>query len=210
MKNILFRLRLVWFRLLALILLTLWFSPAARAQLNLLVNGGFDVRQGQSYSIAPWVQTGTLLLTAGGCQTANGPNAIGIVSGLLYQDVPTVPGERYRLSLFVAGWAPDGPLPFIHNIAVDWGSQRVGVTSFDSTGRTFNDMGWSERDFEVQATGNLTRLAFSNFNEISNPNIPLLDNVQLVAIPEPTAWRVLGLALAACLITRPIRAGRPR
>jgi len=192
-------------RLLLLILLSPCAAITARAQVNLVINGGFDVREGLSFSIVPWVQTGTLLLTAGGCQTADGPNAAGIVAGLLYQDIPTVSGQRYLLSFYVAGYAPDGPLPFIHNLAVDWGSQRVGVTSFDSTGRTFSNMGWSRREFEIQGSGGLTRLSFSNPNAISNPNIPLLDRVQLVAIPEPASWALIGLASAALFVTRRVR-----
>src|SRR6185369_6381965 len=112
-------LKLSFARLLLLILFTSSASNLARAAVNILINGSFDVPQGQSYSIVPWVQTGTLLYTAGGCQNADGGNSLGIVSGLLYQDIPTTPGQRYLLSFYVAGWAPDGPLPFIHNIAVD-------------------------------------------------------------------------------------------
>jgi len=184
----------LYLRLVLLILVTSCFARLARGQGTVIVNGGFDLPEGASYSIAPWVGTGTLLYTAGGCQNADGPNSMGIISGLLYQDVATAPGQSYLLTFYVAGWAPNGPLPVIHNLAVDWGTQRVGVTSFDSTGRTFQNMGWVQETFQVQSSGALTRLAFSNPNSISNPNVPLLDAVQLVPIPEPASWVLLGLA----------------
>jgi hypothetical protein len=125
----------------------------------------------------------------------------------LYQDISTTPGQQYLLSFYVAGWAPNGPLPAIHNLAVDWDLNRIGVTSFDSTGRTFSNMGWMREEFQLQATGSLTRLAFSNPNAISNPNVPVLDAVQLVPIPEPASWTLMGLAFAGVFMTQRRRSG---
>jgi hypothetical protein len=178
------------------------FTLSAGAQGSIIINGGFDRPVSTSYSIDPWIQTGTLLYSAGGCQTADGPNAIGIVSGLLYQDIATTPGQQYLLTFYVAGWGPDGPLSAVHNLAVDWGSQRIGVTAFDSTGRTFQNMGWLQETFEIQAAGTTMRLAFSNPNAISNPNVPMLDAVRLVAVPEPDAWALVGLACISFVARR--------
>jgi len=165
------------------LLLALGLAFPAVAQ-SLIQNGSFEILGGHSSDpVPPWIYDGGLLIMNGGEQTADGRNAIGVISGLLYQDVPTAAGEEYRLSFYVAGWAPDGPLPFIHNIAVHWNGQTVGVTRFDSTGKTRTNMGWQYEEFRLVAASANSRLAFSNPKAISNPNIPLIDHVQLVRIP---------------------------
>jgi hypothetical protein len=167
-------------------LLALSLAFSARAQESLIQNGSFEVLGGHSSDpVPPWIYDGGLLIMNGAEQTAHGRNAIGVISGLLYQDVPTTAGEEYRLSFYVAGWAPDGPLPFIHNIAVHWNGRIVGVTRFDSSGKTGTNMGWQYEEFRLLAVSATSRLGFSNPNAISNPNIPLIDNVQLVRIPPP-------------------------
>jgi len=159
---------------------------------NIIQNGGFEQHTGfSSTDLSPWVFTGGILETAGGCQAEDGVNCVGVISGQLYQNVTTIPGQVYQLSFYVAGWAPDGPLPGTYNLGVLWNGSEIGTTSFLVTDQTFANMGWSYRSFLFSATGDTAQLAFINPNAISNPYIPVLDNVELMAVPEPSCIALL-------------------
>jgi hypothetical protein len=122
-----------------------------------------------------------------------------VISGQVYQDVTTTLGQAYQLSFYVAGWSPDTPRPGTYNLSVLWNGVVIGTTSFDANGMTFTNMGWSYRAFSVLGTGGTTQLAFINPNAISNPMIPVLDNVELIAIPEPSCVGLLATGILLLL-----------
>ncbi len=173
---------------------------------NIIQNGSFEQDTGPSSNpIPPWNYDGALLLTGSSCQAEDGANCIGVISGQVYQDVETIAGQAYQLSFYVAGWAPDTPLPEIYNLSVLWDGNLIGTTSFDATGETFANMGWSYRSFSVVGTGGTIQLAFINPNAISNPYVPVLDNVELIAIPEPSCFGLMAMGILLLLQNRAMR-----
>ena len=96
-------------------------------------------------------------------------------SGTIYQDLPTVPQETYQLSLDLAG-NPNGA-PAIKQMEVWWGPMLLDTATYDTTGNSNWNMGWSSRTYKVTATTAITRLRFKSLT--AGYFGPALDNVHV-------------------------------
>jgi hypothetical protein len=99
--------------------------------------------------------------TTGQCVDLNGE----ISAGAIYQDVPTPVGGVYQLNLFLAG-NPDGA-PAVKQLEIRWDGNVVATPTFDTTGKTRQDMGWQLMSYSVTAAASPTRLRFSSLTTTS-------------------------------------------
>ncbi len=98
--------------------------------------------------------------------------------GTIYQDVPTVPGERYKIRFAYAGNPEGGPV--IKTTKVFWDGAELATVSFDTTGRSRSNMGWVYYDYEVTATSGTGRLRFQSMT--SSFCGPALDDVSVTPV----------------------------
>src|SRR5262249_564638 len=101
--------------------------------------------------------------------------------GGVKQSFKTVKGKKYRVTFSLAA-NPDGSVP----------EKKVGVKAagkeekftFDGTGKTKTDMGWSTQVWDFTATDNETALEIYTLME-EDPNCgPVLDNVSVTAVND--------------------------
>jgi choice-of-anchor C domain-containing protein len=157
---------------------------------NLVVNGDFEVPV-----VAPsngillhagtgflgWnVISGSVDLTGGGYwQAASGTQSVdlsGTDAGMITQNVPTTPGASYILRFALAG-NPDGA-PSVKQMSVLWGATTLATLSFNTTGYSRSNMGWTYSTFVVPALSSTTTLGFQSLTPGGYG--PVVDNVSLV------------------------------
>jgi choice-of-anchor C domain-containing protein len=174
--------------------------PGVAVPTNVVVNGGFEspavvlatvqtFASGQN--LGGWmVESGsveisrTYWLPDEGVQSL-GLNGTGI--GTVYQDLATVPGQSYYLHFALAG-VPGSPV--IKTNQVWWNGSLLDTVTFDSTGNSSSAMGWTNREYQVTASGAITRLRFASLT--TGAAGPALDAVSLVpALPPPAAYSVI-------------------
>ncbi len=172
-------------------------SSAAPLPGNLLLNGDFEQPPGiegfvvfQGASLPYWVvESGSVEIDGYGWEKANGAQSLdlnGDAPGALYQDVPTTPGQTYRLRYAMSGHPFCGPL--VMTLEVRWGGEIVATPAFDRTGKTPEDMGWRYDEHLLTASGTSSRLRFASLTEASCG--PLLDDLSLApeaTLPAPPA-----------------------
>lgn len=170
--------------------------PPVTNSVVVLANGGFESPPGVSTWMAfgPWgslpgwtIESGTVEIIGPYFQSAEGSQALdlnGIFEeiGTIYQDVATVPGERYRVRFALAGNPECGPA--VKTLRVLWGGTELGSLSFDTTGRTAADMGWTYHEFVVAATERTGRLRFQSTS--SSFCGPTLDAISITPLNEVT------------------------
>ncbi|UQD70284.1 hypothetical protein JEY40_30535 [Bradyrhizobium japonicum] len=169
--------------------------PPQSADKNLLVNGSFessslapllDGRWGAFDAIPGWhaISGGTIELwnNLNGVKATDGVNFgeldyAGARDGL-YQDVKTVAGQQYVLSLDAR--SRPGFTSSTCSIEVLWNGSVVGVVPPDGT--------WKNYDFTVTGTGGQDRVTFREVAGQSSDGLgALYDNVSLVAKPAGSA-----------------------
>src|SRR5215470_1726853 len=144
---------------------------------NVVVNGSFETF---GTNIIGWNSTEGWTW-AGATTTAADGQAFVFLSGNLYQDLPTVPGQVYRLRYAVAGNpAYQGPTP----LQTFWAGNLVATTVFDTTGHSNENLGWIYITNNVLATAGTTRLWFANPN-YGTSIVPDLDAVSAIPVDEP-------------------------
>ncbi|HPC60980.1 MAG TPA: DUF642 domain-containing protein [Verrucomicrobiota bacterium] len=165
--------------------------------------GGFDTFDNNTAppSLAWKVAAGNVdLVQEGYWSPADGHQSLdlnGFLPGSIYQDVTFLGAGQYLVQFKFSG-NPEGP-PTVKEMRVDFGVasgplSTLGVFAFDSSGIATNNMRWhlqSTPPFDVDE-GRIYRLQFTSLHPGSYG--PLLDDVRIVAIPEPA---VLPLGLAA-------------
>jgi choice-of-anchor C domain-containing protein len=102
----------------------------------------------------------------------------GSSTGAIYQDLPTIPGQTYRLRFALAGNFFNRPA--VKQLEVGWGSDLVDTVSFNTTGRSVTDMGWTYHDYTVTATASVTRLRFKSLT--GGAYGPMVDDVSVVPV----------------------------
>lgn len=117
------------------------------------------------------------------------------VPGALSQIVPTVAGKTYQLTFGLAGNpAPNGINPIKQGTASINGAAAVDL-QFDTTGRTFQAMGWVNKAHTFTATGPST-LRFGA--SCCGDRGPMITNVSVVEVDPAGAPLANGtIALAA-------------
>jgi choice-of-anchor C domain-containing protein len=185
------------------------FAVPGRA--DLVTNGSFENLNGAYVDAGPGFDTLVATSTAidGWTVTVNSVDWIGSywqaaagsysldMSGnsngtIVSQALSTVSGQRYKLTFDMAG-NPDGP-PTDKILLVTAGTvidePFTFVTNLSDPPATHLEMGWVQESMIFQATASTTPLSFQSvvFYEDGSPSPygPALDNVQVVAVPEPT------------------------
>jgi Concanavalin A-like lectin/glucanases superfamily/Bacterial Ig domain/Immunoglobulin domain len=144
---------------------------------NIVVNGSFE---SFGTNIIGWNSTEGWTW-AGATTTAADGQAFVFLSGNLYQDLPTAPGQVYRLRYAVAGNPVfQGPTP----LQTFWAGNLVATTVFDTTGHSNENLGWIYVTNNVLATAAATRLWFANPN-YGTSVVPDLDAVSAIPVDEP-------------------------
>jgi choice-of-anchor C domain-containing protein len=98
-------------------------------------------------------------------------------------------GKSYQLSFWLAGNPTGGPT--IKTLQTSLGGNVLGTNTFDITGKTYADMGWTEYSYDFTAASASTNLVFQSLStEPCTPASgaaacgPALDNVSIQAVPE--------------------------
>jgi hypothetical protein len=194
------------------------FAFAGSAQAAVVTNGDFEAAGG---SLNGWTETpGPEIFAINGaaygpCCGANGtpaqlantfasfgpgvPPEIGTNVSVLFQDVATIIGNRYRLS-FEHGAFGIGSQTLFANVNDVLSNALLGSGNYVDVAQAGPDalgLVFSSSSFEFTATGLSTRLAF-NVDPFSANVDGVLDNVSLAAVvPEPSTWALLILGFGA-------------
>jgi choice-of-anchor C domain-containing protein len=182
-------------------------ASGASAQGALVVNGSFeegsytsapfDTLTAVSTAITGWtVMTGSIDWIGSYWQASDGVRSLdlsGLTDGVIgvSTNLSTTPGQVYSLTFDLSG-NPDFA-----------GEKRllVNVGSFPQQLFTFNasnsrpNMGWVSQSYTFTANSTSTALTFASGN-VGSPYGPALDNVAVIAVPEPGSLAVWSLLVA--------------
>ena len=175
----------------------------AQASANLLSNGSFEspVVGGNFDTLGAGDTMGAWTVGGGGVdhihtywQAADGVQSVdmsALSAGTISQTVNTVAGRNYNLTIWVAG-NNDGGNTIKHLDALIDGNV-IGSPTFNITGTTKSNMGWTEFSYNFVSTGGPTTVSFQS--QENNPYGAALDNVSLKAVPEASTVVLFGLML---------------
>jgi choice-of-anchor C domain-containing protein len=196
-------------------------GSAAKAQPNLVSNGGFElpVLSGaySSFNFNNQGLTNWTILSVNNVnsnvelirtywQPSEGAQSLdlnGSRDGGISQLIATSPGQLYQVA-FDLSINPDAAGGANRTVDVQFGSFATSYTITKTT-QTRADMQWQPTTFFFTATSNSTLLQFvSNNTPSTSPYGVTLDNVKVVAAPEPgsIALSALGLVPLAGLVLR--------
>ncbi len=148
---------------------------------NLVTNCGFETSD-----TTGWVDSGNFVASNFDTGQNSGDYSLqfGCVNGYCTtsQDIATTAGGIYAFSFF---FASDGGLPNGMVVSFD----GVQVLNAPNQGA----FGWTEYDYTVTASPSLTTVSFSGYN---NPSWQGIDDVSVVAAPEPASLLLLGAGMA--------------
>ncbi|TRU91680.1 MAG: choice-of-anchor C family protein [Microcystis novacekii Mn_MB_F_20050700_S1] len=170
---------------------------------NLIQNGSFEtatVNPGPflqlnagSTVITGWtVSQGSIDYIGTYWQASDGGRSLdmqGIGSGKIEQTFNTTIGATYRVTFDLAGNTFGGSaINAIKQMRVSAGVSSADF-SFDITGKSPSNMGWVSKSWDFTANSTTTTLGFIGIN--SGDTGAALDNVSVIAVPEPSS--MLGL-----------------
>ncbi|MBC8095027.1 MAG: DUF642 domain-containing protein, partial [Akkermansiaceae bacterium] len=167
---------------------------------NLVSNGGFEtpivldeyLLYPAGQNLGGWViESGNVDLCHSVWISAEGAQSLdlnGTTIGIVYQDVPTLPGQQYFLRYALAGNVYAGFA--VKTNAVWWDGAPLATNTFNITGRSTADMGWTNREYAVTATAANTRIRFVSQSTTAAGSV--LDDVTLIPVtPPPAAFSVI-------------------
>lgn len=180
---------------------------------NLLFNGSFETNSGGgcvpssfltlspgSTCISGWsVASGNVdyISSVGGWSAEDGTFSIdlsGTVNGAIAQSFVTSIGQEYSVTFWLAG--NFGAVPVVKTLEVSAAGQSQDDT-FDTTGKSANNMGWVLETFNFVASSTSTTLEFASIDVPSSDGGPALDNVNVTAVtPEPGSFALVFAALS--------------
>lgn len=147
-----------------------------------LTGPGFTPMEAGSSLIPGWTVTrGSIDYIGFYWQHADGKRSIdvnGNEPGAIAQTFRTKPGKRYRVTFSMAGNFCGGAEPQIKRMVVSAAGSKDEFV-FDTTGRTYEDMGWVTRTWEFTATAAETTLEFASTTELPVACGPALDRVSV-------------------------------
>lgn len=163
--------------------------------------GGFATVVG-STAITGWTVSpgnvdyiGTYWTAADGTRSVDlAGNTLGTIS----QTFDTLTGVVYDV-VFAMAANPDH-IARPRTLKVSAGDES-GIYSFNTSGTTLLNMGWTDFSFQFTADAAQTTLSFEALNQACCFG-PALDNVRVSQVPEPSALALLGLALAGLVAVR--------
>jgi choice-of-anchor C domain-containing protein len=186
-----------------------------------VVNGSFELgvsfpgtsiqlNAGDSTSLTGWTVTGGNIDYIGTLWTAgNGSRSLdmsGTMSGTIEQIIAGfTPGQNYHLSFLMAANTQGGPT--IKSLQATIGSASQTFT-FDGTGHSDANMGWSQRSMDFTATSSSLALDFTGLQ--NNLYGAALDAVAITPVPEPSTMGLLGgaaLVFSLGAVRRRFKAG---
>ena len=201
------------------------FGQVAKA--NLILNGDFESPSGGlgrylggSTAISGWTVLGNDvdLLTTNYSETSNGMFTFNAESGLqsidltgngnngptngITQSIPTVTGTHYALSFYVGsalstnGTSSYQPPGAVDGLSIDGGP----IIPFTSRPIVPGQITWTGYTYSFTATGPVSTISFLNATPL-NTSLGELDNVSVVAVPEPIVAGIC-LAIIPCLSRR--------
>jgi len=198
--------RMGWKAVRAGLLMVLSLSGSFALADNIVINGNFETPfAGQDFvmfqpgeTFGGWTVTITWVdLVGTSVQAASGVQSVdlsGGSAGQIYQDLATVPGQTYELRFAMAGsGVVEQQPPLIKLMEVGWGT-LVDTRSFDITGHTVTDMGWTYHTYDLTAVSSITRLQFTSL--IDTQWGPMIDDVSVTAVPEPATTLLVLLGIA--------------
>ena len=161
---------------------------------NLVVNGGFEdgpevpgdpgwvTLEKDATGIKGWVVSrGTVDFIGSYWKAADGKASLdmnGNDVGGIKQTITTVKGKKYKLTFQLAG--NPAAEPRMKELTVEVGTTKKAF-SFDTTGKSLEDMGWKLQELEFTAEDDQTTLEFySTTGETACG--PALDDVKVVAV----------------------------
>src|SRR3954469_18587085 len=174
--------------------LSLGFSAKAAA----INNGSFEALPiGVPYQVfgagqdlgGGWiVESGTVEIVRDYWPAAEGHQSIDLSGifeeiGTIYQDIATAPGRTYKLRFAFAG-NPEDP-GNDKRMKVFWNEGEVADLTFNTAGRSLQDMGWGYHSYTVTATGSTSRLRFKSLT-VSFLG-PVIDDVSIAELPTEGA-----------------------
>jgi choice-of-anchor C domain-containing protein len=185
-------------------------SPVAHASVELINNGGFESPVNAfsgnfitlSSGLDGWsIDSGSVDLIRSYWAPASGSYSLdlnGGGAGAISQSFATQIGHSYTVSFSMAG-NPDGG----GNKSIEATVTTPNTYTFDITGATRPDMGWVTHTFSFVATANSSTLSFVG-NPANTYYGAALDNVSVVAVPEPATYGMLlaGLGMVGFLARR--------
>lgn len=187
------------------------------------VPAGSTLITGWTVSVGNIDWLGALALSCG-WQASNGNNSLDLVGtggiGGIQQTFDTVPGQTYTVAFDIAG-NPGAP-PVIKPLAVTINGVTTNFT-FDTTGRTGTNMGWTTQSIAFTATATSSTINFVSDVTPSGGSLnagAALDNVRITAgvaaaspadIPLDWAhWAAMLMLMAAAIVVFARRNGPHR
>ena len=160
------------------------------------VNPGstFVTLAGGSTGVSDWVVGGNSIDYIGGYwQAEDGARSIdlsGVANGSIAPTFDTVAGQSYLVNFFLAGNPDGGPAAKVAISSADGLQQQNNIfTVTGSDSRT--NMGWAPYTYQFTAATTSTTLSFASATGTAFG--PALDNVSVVAVPEPASWALMML-----------------
>jgi choice-of-anchor C domain-containing protein len=177
-------------------------AVATSAGAATFTNGSFElgVDPGSSFVTLANGSTGVTGWVVGGdsidyisnyWQAEDGSRSIdlsGLANGSIAQTFDTVAGQTYAVNFFLAG-NPDGGTGAKLAILSANGGQQQSDTFTVTGSDSHSNMGWTAYSYGFTATGPSTTLSFASAT--GTPYGPALDNVSVVAVPEPASWALM-------------------
>ncbi|HEX7861017.1 MAG TPA: choice-of-anchor C family protein [Verrucomicrobiae bacterium] len=171
-----------------------WFGlllSSVTLQANLVSNGSFEQPNAGGFyraflageTVGAWiVESGSVEVVGTYWQAAQGSQSLDLsgifeMAGTLYQDVPTVPGQKYKVRFAFAGNPEDQA---IKDAKVFWNDNELAHLSVNTAGRSLTDMGWIYYEYEVTAAGTSSRLKFQSLT--LNFLGPVIDDVSVTSL----------------------------
>lgn len=128
-------------------------------------------------------------------------------AGTISQTFDTLPGQQYLIEFWMSGNA--GPLGATSadtkSLLVSWNSGTVANASYvHQVGDGWSNLRWEDHAVVVTAVGTSSTLAFTSTSTFYADAGPLVDDIRITPIPEPSAVAAAlgGLALLAATLRR--------